>query len=56
MKTNLILKAHIINSCKSNRIMIAYQFGYTEIRSKNSHMSDDSGAFIGIHVMKPIEN
>ena len=36
--------------------MIAYQYGYTEIRSKNSHMSNDSGAFIGIHAMKPIEN
>ena len=40
---------------KSNETMKAYQYGYTEIRSKNSHMSDDSGAFLGIHLMKPIE-
>ena len=47
---------HHFHSYESIEWMIAYQFGYTEIRSKNSHMSDDSGAFLGIHVMKPIEN
>ena len=47
---------HHFHTCESNEWMIAYQYGYTEIRSKNSHMSDDSGAFLGIHVMKPIEN
>ena len=46
---------HHFHSCESNEWMMAYQYGYTEIRSKNSHMSDDSGAFLGIHVMKPIE-
>ena len=44
------------NSCESNEWMIAYQYGYTEIHPKDNHMSDDSGAFIGIHAMKPIEN
>ena len=44
------------HSCESNELMMAYQYGYTDIRSKNNHMSDDSGIFIGIHVMKPIEN
>ena len=48
-------KHHCISS-ESNELMMAYQYGYTEIRSKNNHMSDDSGAFLGIHVMKPIEN
>ena len=47
---------HHFHTCESNEWMMAYQYGYTEIRSKNSHMSDDSGAFLGIHVMKPIEN
>ena len=50
------LSTDSINSCKSNRIMIAYQFGYTEIRSKSSQMPNDSGAFIGIHAMKLIED
>ena len=47
---------HNSHSCESNKWMMAYQYGYTEIRSKKSQISDDSGAFIGIHVMKPIEN
>ena len=41
--------------CESKEWMMAYQYGYTKIRSKNNHMSDDSGAFIGIHLMKPID-
>ena len=47
---------HHSHSCESNEWNMAYQFGYTEIRSKNNHMSDDSGAFFGIHLMKAIEN
>ena len=47
---------HHFHSCESTESMIAYQYGYTEIRSKNKHMSDDSGAFLGIHLMKPIKN
>ena len=47
---------HHSHSCESKEWMMAYQYGYTEIRSKNNHMSNDSGVFIGIHVMKPIEN
>ena len=47
---------HHSHFCESNEWMMAYQYGYTEIRSKNSHMSDDSGAFLGIHLMKPIDN
>ena len=47
---------HHSHSCESNEWMMAYQYGYTEIRSKNNHMSDDSGVFLGIHLMKPIEN
>ena len=46
---------HNFDPCESNEWMMAYQWGYTEIRSKNNHMSDDSGAFIGIHLMRPIE-
>lgn len=48
-------RTHHFHSCESNEWMIAYQYGYTEIRSKNNYMPDDSGAFIGIHLMKPIE-
>ena len=44
------------HSCELKEWMMAYQYGYTEIRSKNNHMSDDSGTFLGIHLMKPIEN
>ena len=47
---------HHSHSCESNEWMMAYQYGYTKILSKNSHISDDSGAYLGIHVMKPIEN
>ena len=47
---------HHSHSCEYKEWMMAYQYGYTEIRSKNSHMSDDSGAFLGIHVMKLIDN
>lgn len=47
---------HYSHSSESNELMIAYQYGYTEIRSKNNHMPDDSGVFLGIHVMKPIDN
>ena len=47
---------HNSHSCESKEWMMAYQYGYTEIHSKNNHMSDDSGVFIGIHVMNPIEN
>ena len=53
---SLAKETHHFHSCDSNEFMIAYQYGYTEIRSNNNHMSDDSGAFLGIHVMKPIEN
>ena len=47
---------HHTSSCESNEWMMAYQYGYTEIHSKNNHISDDSGAFLGVHIMKPIEN
>ena len=47
---------HHFHSCASKEWMTAYQCGYTEILSKNSHMSDDSGAFLGIHIMKPIDS
>ena len=47
---------HHSHSCESNKWMMAYQYGYTKIHSKNSHMSDDSGAFLGIHFMKPIKS
>ena len=47
---------HHTHHCESDELMFAYQYGYTEIRSKNNHMSDDSGTFIGIHIMKRIEN
>ena len=47
---------HHSHSCESKEWMLAYQYGYTEIRSKNKHMSDDSGAFLGIHLMKLIKN
>lgn len=47
---------HHLHSCESNEWMMAYQYGYTKILSKDSHMSDDSGAFLGIHAMKPIDN
>ena len=49
-------RTHYFHSCESTELMIAYQYGYTEIRSKNNHMDDDSGAFFGIHLMKPIKN
>ena len=48
--------AHHFHACESNEWMMGYQYGYTEIRSKNNHMSNDSGAYFGIHIMKPIEN
>ena len=53
---SLAKETHHFHSCDSNESIIAYQYGYTEIRSKNNHMSDDSGAFLGIHIMKPIDN
>ena len=49
--------AYNYHNCESNSsIILGYQFGYSEIRPKNRHMADSSGAFIGIHLMKPIEN
>ena len=48
--------SHNSHSYESNEWIMAYQYGYTEIRSKDNHMSDDSGALLGIHLMKPIEN
>ena len=47
---------HHFHGDESSKLMFAYQFGYTEIHSKNTHMSDDSGSFIGIHLMKQIES
>ena len=47
---------HHLHSCEPNQFMVSYQFGYTNIRSKNNHMPNDSGVFLGIHLMKPIEN
>jgi hypothetical protein len=36
--------------------MFAYQIGYAEIHSKNNHLSDDSGALLGVHLMKHIQS
>ncbi|MFL2847855.1 MAG: hypothetical protein ACJZ9B_02650 [Coraliomargaritaceae bacterium] len=41
---------------ESSQLMFAYQIGYAEIHSKNNHMSDDSGALLGVHLMKHIQS
>ena len=58
-RSNIAIKSsanHHQHSDKSAGLKFGYQYGYSEIRSKNNHMSDDSGAFLGIHLMKPIES
>lgn len=41
---------------ESSQLMFAYQIGYAEIHSKNNHLSDDSGALLGVHLMKHIQS
>ena len=36
--------------------MSCYQFGFSHIVSNNDHMSNDTGVFLGLHVMKNLEN
>lgn len=48
--------SHHFHGAESTEYMIAYQLGYAEIHSKNNHMPDDSGAFLGIHLMKHIDS
>jgi hypothetical protein len=47
---------HHLHGNESSQLMFAYQMGYAEIHSKNNQMPDDSGAILGVHLMKQIEN
>lgn len=39
---------------KHEKLHYSYQIGLAKIESKNSHMPNESGAFVGFHVMSPI--
>lgn len=41
---------------ENTKLMFGYQIGYSHIASKNDNMPDDSGLYLGVHVMKHLES
>ena len=41
---------------KPSQPIFAYQIGYAEIHSKNNRMPNDSGALLGVHLMKQTQS
>jgi hypothetical protein len=46
---------HRVTEAPSTSIL-GYQVGFSHIDSNNDHMSDNSGVFLSLHVMKNLEN
>ena len=50
------INIHSHQDHNSQNLMFGYQIGIAEVHSNNNHMSNDSGALLGIHLMKQIQS
>ncbi len=41
---------------EDNGFMVGLNLGYASIEAKDTHMQDDSGEYLGIHIMKHLES